>query len=67
MRQLAESFFASSPVMAAPLIAMLIFMVVFGLVLVRVMRTRREELDRSARLPLEEAREEAREQGGDDV
>lgn len=63
MRRMAESFFADSPVMAGPLIAMLIFMIVFGLVIVRVIRTRREELDRSARLPLEEALEE----GGDDV
>lgn len=59
MRAIAEGFFEESPVMAAPLIAMLIFMVVFGLVIVRVIRTRREDLDRSARLPLEE--------GGDDV
>lgn len=59
MRRIAESFFADSPVMAAPLIAMLIFMVVFGLVIVRVIRTRREDVDRSARLPLEE--------GGEDV
>jgi hypothetical protein len=54
MRQMAESFFERSPVMAGPLIAMLIFLAVFLLVTVRVMRTRPAEVDRAARLPLGE-------------
>lgn len=58
MRQLAEGFFDRSPVMAGPLIAMLIFIAVFAVVIVRVVRAHRSEIDRSARLPLE---------GGDDV
>ncbi len=59
MRQMAESFFERSPVMAGPLIAMLIFLAVFLYVTVRVIRSERAEMERSAHLPLEE--------GGDDV
>lgn len=59
MRQMAESFFERSPVMAGPLVAMLIFLAIFTLVIVRVMRAQRAEMDRSARLPFED--------GGDDV
>lgn len=54
MRDLAYDFFQRSPVMAAPLFAMLLFIAVFTLVIVRVSRARREEMDRSARLVLEE-------------
>jgi hypothetical protein len=52
MRAIAHDFFAQSPVMAAPLVAMLIFIAIFTLVIVRVARARREEMDRSAELAL---------------
>jgi hypothetical protein len=58
MRQIAEGFFSESPVMAAPLVAMLIFLGVFALAVVHAVRARRTEVERCARLPLEE---------GDDV
>lgn len=58
MRQMAESFFERSPVMAGPLIAMLIFLAVFLFVIVRVMRSEKAEMDRTARLPLEEGRDD---------
>jgi cbb3-type cytochrome oxidase subunit 3 len=54
MRAIAHDFFEQSPVMAAPLFAMLIFMAIFAGVIVRVARARREEMDRSARLALGE-------------
>jgi hypothetical protein len=59
MRQIAEGFFDRSPVMAGPLIAMLIFITVFAVVIFRVVRAHKSEVDRSARLPFEN--------GGDDV
>lgn len=59
MRQIAQSFFDQSPLMAGPLLAMLIFLAVFGLVIVRVMRAGAEDVERSARMPLDD--------GGDDV
>jgi hypothetical protein len=58
MRQIAESFFERSPAMAGPLIAMLIFFVVFALVIVRVVRAPKCDLDRSAHLPLEEGEDD---------
>ncbi len=54
MRDLSFEFFQRSPVMAAPLVAMLLFLAVFVSVLVRVLRARREEMDRTASLVLEE-------------
>jgi cbb3-type cytochrome oxidase subunit 3 len=54
VRDLAYDFFQRSPVMAAPLFAMLLFIAVFALVLVRVLRARRDEMDRAAALALEE-------------
>jgi hypothetical protein len=59
MSQIAHDFFARSPLMAAPLVAMLIFIAVFVVVVARVMRTKKTDLDRSASLPLDE--------GGNDV
>jgi hypothetical protein len=58
MRQIAEGFFDKSPLMAGPLLAMLIFIAVFAAIFVFVLRARKPDLERSARLPLE---------GGDDV
>ena len=62
MRDVAQDFFSASPVMAAPLVALLIFFVVFILVLVRATRTRHDVTDRAAHLALEgeEARDVAK-------
>lgn len=54
MRAISESFFADNPLMAGPLIAMLLFLAIFAVVVVRVVSARRTEMDRSARLPFEE-------------
>jgi hypothetical protein len=54
MRQIAEGFFRESPFMAGPLIAMLLFVAVFAVVVVRVLAARKNDIDRSARMPLEE-------------
>ena len=53
MSQIAQSFFAHSPVMAAPLFALALFVVVFSLVVARVLRARADDMDRSARVALE--------------
>lgn len=54
MRAIAFDFFQQSPVMAAPLIGMLIFFAIFLMIIVRVVFARRDEMDRSAQLALEE-------------
>ncbi|MGB8332095.1 MAG: hypothetical protein WCE62_18360 [Polyangiales bacterium] len=54
MRQFASEFFEQSPVLLYPLIALLLFFVVFLVVLVRVMRMSATEIDQCARIPLED-------------
>ena len=54
MRTIAFEFFQRSPVMGAPLLAMLLFIAVFTAVIVRVARARRDEMDHAARLALDE-------------
>lgn len=63
MSRIAHDFFERSPVMGAPLLAMLIFASVFAVVALRALCARRTDVDRAARLPLQDALEE----GGDDV
>ena len=53
MRDVAHDFFQASPLMAGPLVALVIFATVFVLVSIRVMRTRRDAVDRAAHLVLE--------------
>lgn len=53
MRAFSAEFFARSPVLVFPLIALGIFFVVFVAITLRVMLTQREESDAAARLPLE--------------
>jgi hypothetical protein len=50
-------FFARSPVLALPVLAMLLFMVVFVANVVRAFRTREPELDRLASLPFADEEE----------
>jgi hypothetical protein len=59
---MAHDFFTASPVMAAPLVALVLFVIVFVAVSVRAMRTRRSDADRAAHLVLEgeEARDESK-------
>ncbi len=59
MRQIAHDFFAHSPVMMAPLVSMLLFIAVFVAVIVRLARTRNDEIESRARLALEEGAPES--------
>lgn len=52
MRLLTEDFFAQSPVLAYPVLAMVLFLAVFMLVSARALTARRESLDELAKLPL---------------
>lgn len=53
MRAFSAEFFARSPVLVFPLIALGIFFVVFVAISLRVMLTQREQTDAAARLPFE--------------
>ena len=53
MSDLARDFFSNNPMLAGPLIAMLLFTAVFVAACVRVVRANREHVDRMAQLPLE--------------
>jgi hypothetical protein len=53
MRDIAHDFFTTSPVMAAPLVALVLFVIVFVLVSLRAIRTQRSDADRAAQLALE--------------
>lgn len=61
MRAIASDFFAESPLMAGPQIAMLIFLAVFVAVVVRVARSRASQWDAAAGLPLSDERAPSRE------
>jgi hypothetical protein len=54
MSRMAESFFASSPLLALPIVAMVIFGVVFLAITTRAMRTPRDEIEKRRAMPLEE-------------
>lgn len=54
MRALASDFFARSPVMAGPLVAIVLFFTVFVGVAIWVMWTKREAFDAVSRMPLED-------------
>lgn len=53
MSELAREFFQHNPAIAGPLLAMLIFGVVFALATVRAMRASDEYIERMASLALE--------------
>lgn len=53
MRDLAFDFFQRSPAMAGPVVALLVFFVVFAVAAARAVRARRQDLERAARLVLE--------------
>ena len=54
MRQFASEFFEQSPVLLYPVIALVLFFIVFLVVVIRVMRMKASEADLCARIPLEE-------------
>jgi len=49
---MAQDFFARSPYLLGPVVALALFIVIFALVVVRVMSRKPAELDRLARMPL---------------
>ena len=53
MSDMARDFFSNNPLIAGPLIAMLLFSAVFLAACVRVVRAKRDHVDRMAQLPLE--------------
>jgi hypothetical protein len=55
---IASDFFARSPVLVYPLIALLLFMAVFVTAALRAALADRAQIDRMARLPLERGRED---------
>ena len=52
-----REFFCRSPLLALPLVALVIFLVVFAGVVFSVLRRRSHHFDASARLPLDEGTE----------
>jgi len=54
MSRFASEFFAQSPALLYPVIALVLFFTVFVVVVVRVMRMSAAEADYNARIPLEE-------------
>ena len=60
MSWIARQFFAESPVIGLPIVALLIFFTVFLLVTVRALRSRPDDVDALARLPLAEPEEATR-------
>lgn len=51
---MAKEFFAASPVLVLPVIALVIFMLAFALIACRTLLTRKAEFDRLANLPFED-------------
>lgn len=54
MRWIVGDFFARSPVLLGPVIALVLFMIVFAATAIYALRTRREQHDQMALLPLKE-------------
>ena len=54
MSRFAAEFFAESPVLLYPLIALALFFTVFLIVVIRVWRMKSKDADYYARMPLEE-------------
>ena len=60
MSTIARQFFADSPLIFFPIIALLLFVSVFLLVTTRALRARREDIDALARIPFGDAEESPR-------
>ena len=52
---MAKTFFSESPVLAYPIFALLLFLLAFLFIAIRVWRSNPAELERLARLPLDDA------------
>lgn len=57
LSQLAADYFARSPVLAYPIAALALFIIVFVAVSVRAFLSRKSELDTMAALPLQDSKE----------
>lgn len=57
MSRFAAELFEQSPALLYPLIALILFFIVFLVVIVRVVRMKASDVDRYARIPLEEESE----------
>ena len=57
MSRLASDFFSQSPALLLPLLALVLFIIVFLFIVVRAMRMSASEADENARIPLEEESE----------
>jgi hypothetical protein len=53
MRDIAHGFFEASPAMLGPIVALVLFFLVFVAIAVRVMRSRASDYQGAASLPLE--------------
>ena len=54
MRRFASEFFEQSPVLLYPVLALLLFFIVFLVVVIRVVRMKASDADHYANIPLEE-------------
>jgi cbb3-type cytochrome oxidase subunit 3 len=54
MKWIVSDFFARSPALLGPVVALVLFMFVFAAVAVHALRTQKADHDRMARLPLKE-------------
>lgn len=54
MSRFAAEFFAQSPALLYPIVALVLFFVVFLAVIIRVIRMSASDVDHNARIPLEE-------------
>jgi len=54
MRRFASEFFEQSPVLLYPVLALLLFFIVFLVVVIRVVRMKASDVDHYANIPLEE-------------
>lgn len=51
---MAKEFFAASPVLVLPVIALVLFMLLFAVIACRTLLTRKAEFDRLAHMPFED-------------
>lgn len=54
MSRMAESFFAVSPLLALPIVSMVLFGIVFIAISVRAVRTGKDEIETLSAMPFEE-------------
>jgi len=62
MSRFAAEFFSQSPALLYPVLALFLFFFVFAVVTVRVLRMKRSDAERLARIPLEDESVEGRDE-----